>query len=86
MKTNDPEYMQVPEGANETIARYHFHYLHDAFLYNKIRYNKKKPDYVATNSYFSKLVSRMNNTVHIRTFKELYDYIHEQNIKMITNN
>ncbi|MDE7426103.1 MAG: hypothetical protein K2N51_20795 [Lachnospiraceae bacterium] len=81
VKTNDPEYMQVPEEINEPTARYHFHYLHDAFLYKKIRYNKKKPDYVATKSYFSKLVSRMDHTVHIRSFKELYDYIHEQNIK-----
>lgn len=85
VKTNDPEYMQVPEKINETTALYHFHYLHDAFLYNKIRYNKKKPDYVAKKSYFSKLVSRMNHSVHIRSFKELYDYIHEQNMKMLSD-
>lgn len=86
VKINDPEYMLVPEGMDETVARYHFHYLHDAFLYNKIRYRKNKPDYVATENYFSKLVSRMNNTVHIRSFKELYDYIYEQNIRMTAEN
>lgn len=74
----DPEHMPVPNDLDETIARYHFHYLHDAFLYNKIRYNKNKPDYVAKEEYFNHLVFRMKQSVHIRTFKELWDYIQEK--------
>ncbi len=85
IKMNDPEHMSVPEGVGGTIARYHFHYLHDAFLYNKIRYNKKKPDYVANEDYFLQLVSRMNKTVHIRSFKELWEYIQLQKLRMKEN-
>ena len=85
IKMNDPEHMLVPEGIGDTIARYHFHYLHDAFLYNKIRYNKKKPDYVAKKDYFLELVLRMNNTIHIRSFKELWDYIQLQKFRMREN-
>lgn len=81
VKENDPELMSVPLDRGETTARYHFHYLHEAFLYKKVRYNKKKPDYVSTEVYFSGLVLRMNNTNHIRSFKELYDYINEQKLQ-----
>lgn len=71
----DPEYMPVPMDVNETTARYHFHYLHEAFRYNHIRYSKNKPEYVANEDYFSSIVLRMRQSTHIQTFKELWDYI-----------
>lgn len=43
IKEEDPELMMVPEGVDETIAMYHFHYLHEMCRYNRIRYSKKKP-------------------------------------------
>lgn len=78
VKINDPEYMYVPNGVNETRAKYHFHYLHDALLHKKVRYTKKKPNNVATKKYFNEMVSRMNDTTHICSFRELYEYICSQ--------
>ena len=67
IKLYDPECMKVPVHVDETKAKYHFHYLHDALLYNRIRYNKKKPNNIATKEYFLQLVLRMNETSHIRS-------------------
>lgn len=41
VKDSDPEMMTVPQNVQETIASYHFHYLHEMCRYNKIRYSKK---------------------------------------------
>lgn len=46
IKDNDPEMMPVPQDVQETIAKYHFHYLHEMCRYNKIRYSKNKPMFI----------------------------------------
>lgn len=79
VKENDPEKMPVPLHMEETTAKYHFHYLHEALRYKKERYSKKRPDYVATNTYFKELIDRMDTTEHIQSFKEMWEYIQEQN-------
>ena len=38
--------MPVPQDVQETIAKYHFHYLHEMCRYNKIRYSKNKPMFI----------------------------------------
>ncbi len=77
---NDLEFMMVPNEREETIAKYHFHYLHDALRYRKIRYSKNKPDYVSTDTYFNAIVDRMRRTSHINSFKEFWNFIQEQNL------
>lgn len=42
IKENDPEYMSVPDGTDESIGTYHFHYLHEMCRHNRIRYSKKR--------------------------------------------
>lgn len=76
---NDPELMNVPMDDDRTIAKYHFQYLHNMFLYNRIRYRKSKPDFVATNSYFQILKNRAWNTSHISSFRKFVEYIQSQN-------
>ncbi|MCI9531497.1 MAG: hypothetical protein HFH38_07075 [Lachnospiraceae bacterium] len=71
----DPEEMVAPENINETTAKYHFHYLHELLRYKKIRYTKKKPDYVATETYFRGIVGRIGTTGHLKSFKGFYDFI-----------
>jgi hypothetical protein len=71
----DPEKMTVPEWARETTAKYHFHYLHELLRYNKIRYSKNKPDYIASNEYFNGIVERIDTTNHLKTFRDFYDYL-----------
>lgn len=75
---NDPEKMTVPENLQETTASYHFHYLHEALRYKKIRYKKKNPMNVATGEYFSELIYRIESTSHLQSFKEFYQYIKNQ--------
>lgn len=75
IETSDPEKMNVPEGTDETTANYHFHYLHELLRYKKIRYSKKKPDYVATETYFNGIVDRINTTNHLTTFRNFYNFI-----------
>lgn len=74
VKEKDPELMIPPEDADETIAAYHFHYLHEMCRYNKIRYSKKKPEKMAEEQYFNKLVDRINSTPHLKSFMEFYNY------------
>lgn len=75
---NDPELMLVPENEKNTIAKYHFHYLHEMFRYNKIRYRKSKPDYVATDTYFQILKKRVQNTNHLYSLQKFVNYIESQ--------
>lgn len=70
----DPEEMKPP-GDGETIAKYHFHYLHELLRYKKVRYSKNKPDYVATERYFNGIVERIDTTEHIKSFRVFYDFI-----------
>jgi hypothetical protein len=74
VKLYDPEFMPVPQDFNETIAAYHFHYLHEMCRYNKIKYTKKKPMYMAEKSYFNQLITRAKETEHLRSFYEFYNY------------
>lgn len=81
VREQDPEMLEVPDGIDDTTAKYHFHYLHEALRYKGVRYSKNKPNYVSTHTYFEALLHRINRTNHICTFKELCDYIREQHNK-----
>lgn len=71
----DPEELLPPKGNNDTIAKYHFHYLHELLRYQKIRYSKNNPKNVATESYFNGIVERINATEHLKSFKVFYDFV-----------
>ncbi len=75
IKENDPELMKVPQNINETTAKYHFHYLHEAMRYNKKRYNKKNPGVVAEEGYFQKLIERIEESEHLESFRSLVEFI-----------
>ena len=76
---NDPELMSVPPDRNETIAKYHFHYLHEMFRYKGMRYNKNRPDLVAGITYFEGLIQRIRDTDHIASFQEFVMFIENEN-------
>lgn len=75
IETYDPEEMTPPEGENETIAKYHFHYLHELMRYKKIRYSKTRIKNIATEDYFRGIVKRVDTTEHLKSFKIFYEYI-----------
>ena len=75
IEQNDPEQMLIPTERDESIAHYHFMYLHEMFRYKRIRYNKKKPEYVASASYLEGMRKRIENTEHLHSFKEFIDFI-----------
>lgn len=77
VKDSDPEMMTVPQNVQETIASYHFHYLHEMCRYNKIRYSKKKPMIMAKEEYFNQLKIRIESTHHLRSFFEFYSYFNQ---------
>lgn len=78
VEKNDPERMLLPADQKETIAKYHFHYLHELLRYNRIRYSKNRPQNVATRNYFDGIVNRMNTTEDLKTFKRFYEYLSEK--------
>ena len=80
IRQRDPELMPVPQWHTKSIGQYHFQYLHDACQYNNIRYRKKRPEKVATIDFFNQIVLHINETVHLETFREFYNYI-----QMVTN-
>ncbi len=75
IEENDPEGMIPPEGNRETIAKYHFYYLHELLRYKRIRYSKNKPQNIATEEYFEGIVERIAITEHLKSFKIFYDLI-----------
>lgn len=75
----DPEKMFVPSNCNETIAKYHFHYLCELFRYRRIRYSKSKPNAVATKDYFDSMCDRIEHTNHIQSFARFVDFIIKEN-------
>lgn len=75
IENSDPEKMLPPENSTETIAKYHFHYLHELLRYKKIRYSKSKPSNIATEEYFNGIVKRIDTTEHIKSFKFFYEFI-----------
>lgn len=72
----DPEKMLPPKESCDTIARFHFHYLHELLRYNGIRYSKRNPANVAKEEYFSGIVRRIDTTEHLKSFKNFYDFIY----------
>lgn len=79
IKDNDPEKMEKPfppfENVGDTKARFHFSYFHDMCHYNGKRYYKRNTDFVITEDFFNKIVSRTQNTTHGSSFKNFYEYI-----------
>lgn len=75
----DPEKMRPPEEEKDTIAKYHFHYLHELLRYRKIRYSKKNPQNVATEAFFKGIVERIERTEHLDSFRTFYDFIYSVN-------
>lgn len=71
----DPEKMMPPENNNDTIAQYHFHYLHELLRYKKIRYSKSKPQNIATEDYFKGIVKRISATNDLKSFGMFYNFI-----------
>lgn len=71
----DPEKMMPPENSNDSIAKYHFHYLHELLRYMKIRYSKSRPQNIATERYFKGIVERIDKTEHLKSFKYFYEFV-----------
>ncbi len=80
IEEEDPENMLPPDSVNETIAKYHFHYLHELLRHNKIRYSKNQPKNIATKKYFDNIVERTDATRHLGSFKDFYEFLN--NIKI----
>ncbi len=75
IETSDPEGMIPPEDNEETIAKYHFHYLHELLRYKRIRYSKNNPKNVATEDYFKGIAGRIAVTEHLKSIKVFYDFV-----------
>lgn len=85
IEVNDPELMEIPCGVRGTKAKYHFQYLHTLFLYKKIRFNKKKPDFVKRKEYLDGIVNRIMGSSQLCSFKEFYDFIIAERKNRINN-
>lgn len=78
IEMDDPEKMLVPQDCNETVAKYHFHYLCEVFRYNRIRYSKNNPIAVEQKSYLEGMINRVKKTDHISSFRKFIDFIMEE--------
>lgn len=75
IEEKDPENMMPPGSLNETIAQYHFHYLHELLRHNKIRYSKNRPKNISTKEYFDNIVERINATEHLESLKKFCEFL-----------
>lgn len=81
---NDPEKMGKPSNYQKTVATYHYQYLHaltqdiaEKKHKTSLTYRKKqgKLGCVSYQEYFNSMISRIENTEDIVSFKEFYDFI-----------
>ena len=78
ISVNDPELMMVPENVQDTIAKYHFHYLCELFRYQRIRYTKSRPTVVMQEWYYNELKSRIEKTSHLKSFAKFVQFIYDE--------
>ncbi len=78
IETNDPEKMLVPDEKDETLAKFHFHYLCELFRFHKIRYSKNNTKHVEHKEYFDGMLERIQKTDHIDSFKTFIDFIEKE--------
>ncbi len=69
---NDPELMDRPTGSS--VGRYHENYLKFMLRY-KWKYSKSNPSAVATEDYLNGIITRIDETPHLSTFKDFWNLI-----------
>ena len=69
----DPELMEKPEGF-DTSAQFHEKYLKEILAAKKLSYTKQKPNEVLKEYYLKELISRIETTNHLQSFKVFYDF------------
>lgn len=72
----DPELMDKIDGYRNK-AHYHFSYLREVFKEHNLRYSKSRPTVVLERTYLDELVSRTNDTDHLKTLKNFFNLINE---------
>ena len=80
--TNNPEEMGTYSD-NNTHSQFHAKYAIQALREKRICYSKSRCDGVATPEYVEKIVQRINETEHLKSFKKLADKLYEINQLLI---
>lgn len=82
IENNNPELMEKPTTFNNTVASYHFQYIHELLLdisrkkhQRSLSYTKNKTGCTTKIEYFDAIVNRINDTEDLFSFKEFYDFI-----------
>lgn len=82
VRINDPEEMGFDENFS-LHAGYHYSYFKQMALENNERYSKSNPLVVCSANFISNLITRYNETDHIKSFKKLCDKLEVLNQKLV---
>ena len=90
IENKNPELMGRPTEFTDTVASYHFRYLHDLLLHISIKehkrilsYRKSNPGCVICRDYFEAMVKRIKTTEDIASFKEFYNFIISERVNNV---
>lgn len=73
VKLNDPELM--PNLNFHTNAQFHFSYFREVLKERNLTYRKSRPNIVMEQSYFKEMNKRIEETNHLKSFKDLIDLL-----------
>lgn len=71
---DDPENMLKPKNYLGTIADYHFRYLSTMLREQNVSYTKSNPIVVTASTYIQQLQKRINETEHLLTMREFFNF------------
>lgn len=75
VREHDPEKMKKPVWFKKSNSIFHFFYFREMMKQSHQRYNKAHPGVVAGREFFTDLIKRTEETPHIGTFREFYDFM-----------
>jgi hypothetical protein len=73
VSADDPELMGVYKGFT-SISLFHYSYLKAMLAERNIQYTKSRPRAVVDPPYIDQLVSRVDNTDHLKSLKDFFDF------------
>ncbi len=76
VRIDDPEQMKKIEG-HRNKAAFHYSYFREILKEKNLHYSKSRPNIVLEKTFFDQLEKRVNETNHLKSFKQLLTLLYE---------
>jgi hypothetical protein len=82
VSVDDPELMGLYRGF-KSISLFHYSYLKEMLAERNVRYTKYNPQGVIEVPYIEQLIARVEDTNHLRSLKDFFDFCHAIGEKIV---